>query len=316
MSKPVLIIMAAGMGSRYGGLKQLDPVGSHDQVILDYSMYDARRAGFETVVFVIKEEIEEEFKARVGRRVERHMNVEYVFQRKDDLPEGYSVPEGRVKPWGTAQAALAARQVVDGPFAIINADDYYGPEAFQKIYDYLCANPDGDVYEYAMVGYRLRNTVTENGSVARGVCGVDRDGILTDICEHTVIEKDGDDARFTEDGGRTWTAISGETLVSMNMWGFNHSFLREAQARFPAFLDKALADDPLKGEYFLPSVVDQLIREGKARVRVLLSEDKWYGITYREDKPTVTAAIKAMTEAGLYPDELWPEEGDRPCGSI
>ncbi len=308
MSKPVLVIMAAGMGSRYGGLKQLDPVGWHDQVILDYSMYDARRAGFETVVFVIKEEIEEEFKARVGRRVERHMKVEYVFQRKDDLPEGYAVPEGRVKPWGTAQAALAARHVVDGPFAIINADDYYGPEAYQKIYDYLCANPDGDVYEYAMVGYRLRNTVTENGSVARGVCDVNGEGVLRDICERTTIEKDGENGRYTEDGGRTWTAISGETLVSMNLWGFNRSFLTEAEARFPAFLDKALAENPLKGEFFLPSVVDQLIVEGKARVRVLLSEDKWYGVTYREDKPNVTAAIAAMTEAGLYPEELWPNQ--------
>ena len=306
MSKPVLIIMAAGMGSRYGGLKQLDPVLNNDQVILDYSMYDARRAGFETGVFVIKEEIEEEFKARVGRRVERHMEVTYVFQRRDDLPEGYAAPEGRVKPWGTAQAALAARHVVDGPFAIINADDYYGPEAFQKIYDYLCANPDGAVYEYAMVGYRLRNTVTENGSVARGVCDVDGNGVLTDICEYTTIEKDGEDARYTEDGGRTWASISGETQVSMNMWGFTHSFLMEAEDRFPAFLDKTLAENPLKGEYFLPSVVDQLIVEGKARVRVLPSEDKWYGITYREDKPTVTAAIAAMTREGLYPDELWP----------
>ncbi len=307
MSKPVLVIMAAGMGSRYGGLKQLDPVGGHDQVILDYSMYDARRAGFETVVFVIKREIEEEFKARVGRRVERHMDVKYVFQAMDDLPEGYAVPEGRAKPWGTAQAALAARHVVDGPFAIINADDYYGPAAYREIYSYLCAHPDGERYAYAMVGYRVRNTVTEYGSVARGVCDVGGDGTLVDIHERTTIEKDGDDARYTEDGGQSWTALPGDTLVSMNMWGFTRSFLDEAEARFPAFLDKALVENPLKGEYFLPSVVDQLIREDKAQVRVLPSEDKWYGVTYREDKPTVTAAIAAMTEAGLYPDQLWPE---------
>ena len=308
MGKPVLVIMAAGMGSRYGGLKQLDPVGSHDQVILDYSMYDARRAGFETVVFVIKRELEEAFKARVGRRVEGHMDVKYVFQSMDDLPEGYAVPEGRVKPWGTAQAALAARHVVDGPFAIINADDYYGPAAYQKVFDYLNTHRDGERYAYAMVGYRLRNTVTEHGSVARGVCGVDGDGVLVDIHERTVIEKDGDDARYTEDGGGTWTALPGDTLVSMNMWGFTHSFLEEAQARFPAFLDKTLGSNPLKGEYFLPTVVDQLIREGKAEVRVLPTEDKWYGVTYREDKQTVTAAIRAMTGAGLYPEELWPEK--------
>lgn len=307
MKKPVLVIMAAGMGSRYGGLKQLDPVGDHGQVILDYSIYDARRAGFETVVFVIKESIEEEFKARVGERVARHMEVKYAFQRMDDLPGGYAVPEGREKPWGTAQAALAARHVVDGPFAVINADDYYGPEAYQKIYDYLCANPDGDVYEYAMVGYLLKNTVTEHGSVARGVCAVDGEGVLRDIVERTRIEKDGEDARFTEDGGESWTALPGDTMVSMNLWGFNRSFLDEAEARFPAFLDRAMVENPLKGEYFLPSVVEQLIGEGKARVRVLLSRDKWYGVTYREDKPTVTAAIAAMTEAGLYPDELWPE---------
>ena len=307
MSKPVLVIMAAGMGSRYGGLKQLDPVGGHGQVILDYSMYDARRAGFETVVFVIKREIEEEFKARVGRRVERHMDVKYVFQAMDDLPKGYAVPEGRAKPWGTAQAALAARNVVDGPFAIINADDYYGPEAFRAIYQYLCAHQDGARYSYAMVGYRVKNTVTENGSVARGVCSVNQDGALIDIHERTTIEKDGENARYTEDGGQSWTALPGDTLVSMNMWGFTRSFLDEAEARFPAFLDKALAENPLKGEYFLPSVVDQLIREDKAGVQVLPSEDKWYGVTYREDKPTVTAAIAAMTEAGLYPEELWPE---------
>ena len=308
MSKPVLVIMAAGMGSRYGGLKQLDPVGEHDQVILDYSMFDARRAGFATVVFVIKREIEEEFKARVGRRVERHMDVKYVFQSMDDLPEGYAVPEGRTKPWGTAQAALAARHVVDGPFAIINADDYYGPAAYREICDYLCAHGDGERYAYAMVGYRVRNTVTEHGSVARGVCEVDGDGVLVDIHERTVIEKDGNDARYTEDGGKSWTALAGDTLVSMNMWGFTRSFLDEAQARFPAFLDKALAEAPLKAEYFLPTVVDQLIREGRAEVRVLPSEDKWYGVTYREDKPSVTAAIAAMTQAGLYPEELWPED--------
>ena len=306
MSKPVLVIMAAGMGSRYGGLKQLDPVGGHGQVILDYSIYDARRAGFETVVFVIKKENEADFRARVGRRLEGHMDVKYAFQSMDDLPGGYAVPQGRVKPWGTAHAALAARHAVEGPFAVVNADDYYGPSAFRSIYSHL-ENESGRRGRYAMVGYRLRNTVTEHGSVARGVCGVDRDGTLIDIRERTAIEKDGDDARYTEDGGRTWSPLSGDTLVSMNLWGFDRGFLEEAEARFPAFLDRALAENPLKGEYFLPGVVEQLIVEGKARVRVLPSEDKWYGVTYREDKPAVAAAMAAMTGAGLYPDELWPE---------
>lgn len=305
MKKPVLVIMAAGMGSRYGGLKQLDPVGNHGQLIIDYSIYDAHRAGFDTVIFVIKEEIEADFRACIGDRVSKVMDVKYAFQRKDDLPAGYAVPEGRTKPWGTAQAALAARELVDGPFAIINADDYYGPEAYKLIYDYLCAHPDGDLYEYVMVGYLLKNTVTEHGSVARGVCTVDGEHILRDIQERTAIEKDADDARFTEDGGQTWTPLPGDTTVSMNMWGFTRSFLDEALARFPAFLDKALAENPAKAEYFLPMVVEQLIQENKARVRVLVSEDKWYGVTYREDKPTVVAAIAEKTKAGLYPDRLW-----------
>ena len=305
MNKPVLVIMAAGMGSRYGGLKQLDPVGNHGQLIIDYSIYDAHRAGFDTVIFVIKEENEADFRACIGDRVSKVMDVKYAFQRKDDLPAGYAVPPERTKPWGTAQAALSARNLVDGPFAIINADDYYGPEAYKLIYDYLCAHPDGDVYEYVMVGYLLKNTVTENGSVARGVCTVDGEHILRDIHERTAIEKDGDNARFTEDGGQTWTPLPGNTTVSMNMWGFTRSFMDEALARFPAFLDKALAENPAKAEYFLPTVVEQLIGEGKAQVRVLLSEDKWYGVTYREDKPTVVAAIAEKTQAGLYPDQLW-----------
>lgn len=302
MQKPVLVIMAAGMGSRYGGLKQLDPVGNHGQVILDYSMYDARRAGFETVVFVIKESIEKEFKDRVGRRVERHMDVKYVFQAIDDIPEGYAVPEGREKPWGTAQAALAARPFLDGPFAIINADDYYGPSAFQVIYDYLCAHPDGD--EYAMVAYRLENTVTDYGHVARGVCQVGADGLLTGVVERTRIEK-GPPPRFTEDGGETWTQLPGDAMVSMNFWGFNPSLLERAQERFPAFLDRILAENPMKGEYLLPTLVGQLIQEGQAAVRALSSGDRWYGVTYQEDKPAVAAAIAEMTAAGLYPDDLW-----------
>ncbi|MCI8971191.1 MAG: NTP transferase domain-containing protein [Oscillibacter sp.] len=306
MKKPVLVIMAAGMGSRYGGLKQLDPVGNHGQLIIDYSIYDARRAGFETVVFVIKPEIEEDFKRCIGDRVSRSMDVRYAYQLKEDLPEGYSVPEVRQKPWGTAHAALAARNVVDGPFAVINADDYYGPEAFREIYDYLSAHEDGALYEYVMVGYLLKNTVTENGTVARGVCEETADNFLTRVTERTKIEK-GEPPRYTEDDGQTWTELPGDTIVSMNMWGFTRSFLDEAWVRFPAFLDKALAENPAKAEYFLPSVVSQLIDEGKARVKVLRSEDKWYGVTYREDKPTVVSAIAEKTTSGLYPDRLWEE---------
>ena len=301
MNKPVLAVMAAGMGSRYGGLKQIDPVGPSGEVIIDYSLFDACRAGFEKVVFIIKPEIEDAFKAAIGQRAEQMMEVEYAYQQLDDLPAGFTVPEGRVKPWGTAHAVLAARKLIDGPFAVINADDYYGVEAFRQIYDYLVGHPDDEKYEYVMVGYRLRNTLTENGHVSRGVCKVGNDGYLTSVTEHTRIEKEGDDARFTEDGGETWQSISGDETVSMNMWGFTRSFLDEACERFSAFLEKAIAENPEKGEYYLPAVVTQLLEENKARVRVLTSPDKWYGVTYQEDKPVVTAALRRMAEEGIYP---------------
>ena len=304
--KPVLVVMAAGMGSRYGGLKQIDPVGNHGQPILDYSIYDARRAGFETVVFVIKHEIEDTFKSAIGDRIAKSINVKYAFQELGDLPEGYAVPEGRVKPWGTCHAILAARKVVDGPFAVINADDYYGPEAFQTIYDYLSRNPDRpDCYEFAMVGYLLGNTVTENGHVARGVCVEDENHFLQTVTERTHIEKDGANARFTEDGGKSWSSLPGDTIVSMNMWGLTRGFIDEAEARFPAFLDKAMAENPQKGEYFLPSVVSALNEAGKSRVKLLRSTDRWYGVTYQADKPVVVAAIAEKTASGLYPDNLW-----------
>ena len=309
MNKPVLVVMAAGMGSRYGGLKQIDPVGAHGQLIIDYSIYDARRAGFETVVFIIKHEIEDAFKEAIGDRLSKVIDVRYAYQELNDLPEGYAIPEGRVKPWGTAHAALAARNVVDGPFAIINADDYYGPEAFKTIYDYLSEHPDSpDCYEYAMVGYLLGNTVTEHGHVARGVCVEDENNFLVTVTERTRIEKDGENARFTEDDGATWTALPGNTIVSMNMWGLTKSFMDEAWAGFPAFLDKALAENPLKGEYFLPSVISSLIQAGKARSKVLRSADKWYGVTYQADKPVVVAAIAEKTAEGVYPDNLWEEK--------
>ena len=304
--KPTLFLLAAGMGSRYGGLKQIDPVGNHGQLIIDYSIYDARRAGFETVVFVIKHEIEEAFREAIGSRMEKVINVKYAYQELSDLPEGYSVPEGRVKPWGTCHAILAARKVVDGPLAVVNADDYYGPEAFKTIYDYLSTHADSeDCYEYCMVGYLLGNTVTEHGHVARGVCVEDENNYLATVTERTHIEKDGENARFTEDGGETWEALPGDTIVSMNLWGLSRSFMAEAEARFSAFLDKALVEPPLKGEYFLPSVISSLIEEGKARAKVLRSADKWYGVTYQADKPVVVAAIAEKTAAGVYPDKLW-----------
>lgn len=305
MDKPVLVVMAAGMGSRYGGLKQLDPVGPHGELIIDYSIYDARRAGFETVIFVIKHEIEADFKTGIGDRLSRVMDVKYAFQEKTDLPEGYTSPPDRIKPWGTAQAALAARRLINGPFAVINADDYYGPEGFQAVYDYLTSHPDGDVYEYAMVGYLIKNTVTEHGHVARGVCTESADGYLSDIIERTRIEKDGDHAKYTLDGGITWVNLPGNTPVSMNLWGFTRSFLTEAWARFPAFLDSALAENPTKAEYFLPSVVSTLIAESKARVKVLTSHDRWHGVTYQEDKPVVVDALRTLTDSGLYPGPLW-----------
>ena len=306
MNKPVLVVMAAGMGSRYGGLKQLDPVDDAGHIIIDYSLYDAHRAGFDTVVFVIKPEIEEAFREGIGNRIAQTMEVKYVFQRPDDLPEGYSIPEGRTKPWGTAQAVLAARDVVDGPFAVINADDYYGPEGFQVIYDYLKNHPDTEeTYEYAMVGYLLQNTVTENGSVARGVCTETANGYLHSVVERTKIFKGEMNPKYTEDDGLTWHDLSCDDIVSMNLWGFQKSYMKEAWEGFPAFLDKALVENPLKGEYFLPTVVSNLLSAHKARVKVLRSNDKWYGVTYKEDKPTVVAALKEMREKGLYPEKLW-----------
>ena len=300
--EPVLVIMAAGMGSRYGGLKQIDPVDEQGHIIMDYSLYDARMAGFKKVIFIIKEENQEVFHQQVGSRVEKNMEVVYVHQKLTDLPEGYAVPEGRVKPWGTAHAVLSARKVLDGPFAVINADDYYGRTAFSLIYDYLSSHHDDDRYHYAMVGYILRNTVTENGHVARGVCGVDQQGFLKTITERTMIEKTESGTAYSEDGGTSWTEISPDSLVSMNMWGFSHSFMPELERRFSAFLDANLPVNPVKCEYFLPFVVDELLKEGLADVQVLATPDKWYGMTYREDKQTVTEAMKEFTRAGVYPE--------------
>ena len=305
MNKPVLVVMAAGMGSRYGGMKQIDPVGPNGQVIMDYSLYDARRAGFETVVFVIKHEIEDAFKAAIGDRVSKVMQVHYAFQQLDELPAGYTIPEGRAKPWGTCHAVLAAKPFIDGPFAVVNADDYYGPEAFRVMYEYLSTHSDGELYDYCMVSYLLQNTVSENGSVARGVCQPNPDGTLHSVTERTRIETYAGGIHYTEDGGKSWTDLPGETPVSMNLWGFGKSFLEEADRRFAGWLDENLAKNPLKCEYFLPLVVTELLEEGKARVQLLHSADKWYGVTYREDKPVVVDAIARMTREGLYPEDLW-----------
>lgn len=305
MEKPVLVVMAAGMGSRYGGMKQIDPVGPSGQVIIDYSLYDARRAGFETVIFVIKHEIEDAFKTAIGDRVSKVMKVEYAFQQLEELPAGFAVPEGRAKPWGTCHAVLAAKHLIHGPFAVINADDYYGPEAFQVIYDYLSTHQDGEVYDYCMVSYLLKNTVSENGSVARGVCEANPDGTLAAVTERTCIETYPGGIHFTENGGDTWQDLAPDTPVSMNLWGFGQSFLEEAEARFAGWLSENLPKNPLKCEYFLPLVVSELLAEGKATVKLLHSTDKWYGVTYREDKPVVVNAIAQKIADGLYPADLW-----------
>lgn len=305
-NKPVLVVMAAGMGSRYGGLKQIDPVGNRGEAILDYSLFDAYEAGFETAVIIIKEAIRRDFMDTVGVRLKRcPMEIRYVYQELDKLPEGYAVPEVRVKPWGTNHAVLCAAEAIgDAPFAVINADDYYGKSGFREIYQYLASAEDRDFYDYCMVGYLLGNTVTENGSVARGVCRVNGEGRLETIVERTRIEKGAEGIRFTEDGVN-WTELPADTVVSMNIWGFTPSFLRESRERFSKFLDQALAENPIKAEFFLPMTVSQLLVEEKATVRVLESRDKWYGVTYAADKPQVVAALREMTAAGLYPDGLW-----------
>lgn len=305
MKKPVLVIMAAGMGSRYGGLKQIDPVDNEGHIIMDFSIYDAKRAGFEKVVFIIKKAIEKEFKAGIGDRISQYMDVEYVYQELDTLPEGFEVPEGRVKPFGTGHAILSCKDVVDGPFAVINADDYYGVHAFQEIYNYLTENEDDEKYHYAMVGYILSNTLTENGYVSRGICEMDKDAFLTGITERTHIEQRDMVVQFTEDDGQTWEDIAADSIVSMNMFGFTASMLKELECRFPEFLEKGLKENPMKCEYFLPSVVSDLIEEDKADVKVLRSEDRWYGITYKEDKEAVVSAVQKLKDTGVYPQHLW-----------
>ena len=303
MNKPVLVVLAAGMGSRYGGLKQIDALGGNGEAILDYSIYDAYQAGFRTAVILIKEAIREDFMATVGKRLASSpMEIRYAYQELNKLPAGYSVPEGRVKPFGTGHAIICAgEEVGNAPFVVINADDFYGRTAFQKMYEFLSAATDP--FGYCMVGYELGKTVTDNGSVARGVCSTDAQGNLTTITERTRIEKYPGGIHFTEDG-ETWTDLPADTTVSMNFMGFMPSFLEEATELFPKALDEILAKNPLKGEYFLPAIVQQMLTEGRATMKVLTSPDKWYGVTYAADKPVVVAALKKMTEDGLYPEKL------------
>ena len=306
MKKPVLVIMAAGMGSRYGGLKQIDPIDGDGHIIMDFSVYDAVRAGFEKVIFIIKRENEQAFREAIGDRLSRFIQVSYVFQELDNIPEGFTVPEGRVKPWGTGHAVLSCIDEINGPFVVINADDYYGVRAFQMAYDFL-TDPEAEdtAGRYMMVGYRLENTLTENGYVSRGVCVTDDEGYLRGINERTHIEKRGNGAAYTEDEGASWTELPADAAVSMNMWGFSADILEELKKRFVVFLEENLEKNPLKCEFFLPFVVDELLEEKKATVKVLKSADKWYGVTYKEDKPMVMAAVQNLKDQGLYPQKLW-----------
>lgn len=299
--KPTLVVMAAGMGSRFGGLKQMTPVDEQGYSIIHYSLYDAWRAGFGKVVFIIKEAIREEFQ-KITACVQPYLEVEYVYQETDKLPEGFTVPEGRSKPWGTGHAVLCAKDAVDGPFAVINADDFYGYSAYKTMAEFFAA--DDDPGAYAMVGYLLKNAMTDNGSVARGVCEIEN-GYLTGVTERTRIEKINGQIGFTEDG-ETYSPLSGDTIVSMNFFGYRPGFLEELECRFPKFLEENLPKNPTKCEYYLPMVTNALIHEKLCSLRVLSTDESWYGVTYREDLPGVQAAIAKMHQEGKYPEVLFP----------
>ena len=297
-----LVVMAAGLGSRYGGLKQIAPVDPNGHILMDYSIYDALRAGFDCVVCIIKPEMREDFYEVIGHRLEKHVEVRYAYQRLDNLPAGYSVPEGRTKPWGTAHALLCAKEQIDAPFAVINADDFYGRDAFAAIAAFLREKHGAG--EHAMVGYRIENTLTENGHVARGVCETDENGFLRGVTERTHIEPCEGGAAFTEDGEH-FTFVPAGTIVSMNLWGFQPGVMEEIDRRFAPWLDETLPVNPLKGEYFLPLIPNALIHEGKGSVRVLSTHEKWYGVTYHDDMPKLQAALAGMRADGVYPEGLW-----------
>ena len=303
MRKPILVIMAAGMASRFGGNKQITPVDDAGHIIIDFSIFDAVRAGFGRVICVIKPEMEAGFRAAIGDRIAEKVELRYAFQSVERLPEGYTVPEGRVKPWGTAHAVLCALDQVEGPFAVINADDFYGFGAFKAAADFLTA--PGDENEHAMVGYRVENTLTENGSVSRGVCQTDADGYLVSIVERTKIEPCAGGAAYTEDDGATWTFIPAGTPVSMNLWAFRRGIVPAFEQGFEDFLKNTVPGNPMKAEYYLPYVPKAMIAAGRARVKVLDTDERWYGMTYREDVDAVRAAVADMKAAGKYPEKLW-----------
>jgi hypothetical protein len=307
MIKPILVVMAAGMGSRYGGLKQMDPVGPNGEVIIDYSIYDALKAGFEKVIFVIREEMKEDFLENVGKRIDAFIETSYVFQNVEKIPEGLTVPAGRIKQWGTAHAVMCCKDVIKAPFLVINADDFYGATSFKLIFEELLNTKDEEAfYQYSMLGFSLENTLTEHGQVARGICKVDDLGYLIGIEERTKIQRFDTGTKYTNDG-EEWIEIPKGSVVSMNAWGFTTSIFSEIQAGFPVFLEQN-KEDILKAEYFIPSVVDKLIAENKAKVKVITSKEQWYGVTYKEDKPKVKEAINALIKKGCYPKKLWGNE--------
>lgn len=308
MKKPSLVVMAAGMGSRYGGLKQLDPVGPNGEFIIDYSLYDAIKAGFSKVVFIVKEELQQDFHNTIGKRISSSIETSYVAQKLENLPQGIQVPRDRVKPWGTAHAVLCCKDKVDTPFAVINSDDFYGASTYKVIYDYLetLSNipvDSKDNYNYCMAGYILENTLTDHGHVARGICKIDRNGHLQEIKERTHIKKIEGLAKYTEDHTH-YIDITAGSIVSMNTWGFTPSIFKEIEARFPIFLEQNV-ENLLNAEFFLSSMVDILVSEKRASVNVLTSQEQWYGVTYKEDKAKVKAAIEDMVEKGIYPNHLW-----------
>ena len=304
---PVLVIMAAGLGSRFGGLKQMTAVDEAGHVIMDYSAYDAVAAGFQKIVCVIRREHEAEFHARIGARIGAHCDLRYAFQDKDDLPAGFTVPAGREKPWGTAHAVRAARHAVDGPFAVINADDFYGRGAFETLYRFL--SEQGDEHIHCLAAYKLHNTLTENGTVARGICAADPAGKLLSVTERTAIRGPGSAPAYSEDGGQTWIPLDPDAPVSLNTWGFRRSFFDRIEEQLEAFLRHRVPEDPLKAEFFLPSVVNTCLQAGTDAVKVLPTDEVWYGVTYREDLPAVKQALAAMRDRGRYPaGEFWKAE--------
>ncbi|ANU55424.1 nucleotidyltransferase [Acutalibacter muris] len=309
MSEPVLVIMAAGLGSRYGGggLKQVDPVGPCGERIIDFSMYDAYKAGFRRVVCVIKRDMLEDFKTEIAAPIEKYMRIDYAFQELSDIPGDAEIPEGREKPWGTGHAALCgARLCGDAPYAVINADDFYGREAYEKLYNFLkSADLEGEKLDLCMVGYQVQNTISENGYVSRGVCATE-DGGLTQVVERTRIGRTPEGAiGYSEDEGETWVQLDPETPVSMQFWGFTPGFTKALEEEYARFFQEDLPKNPLKGEFYLPFAVNAMLQQGRAKVRVLETGGKWYGVTYRVDRQSVVDALRELTDKGEYPTPLW-----------